>query len=148
MTISIRDVHKRDKGIWLKLWEGYLIFYKASLSQEQTELTWSRLHDPEFNMHGLVAESNGEVVGFTHYLFRPSTWAVNDYCYLEDLYVDPAIRGKGAGRALISAVVERAKDAKSNRVYWTTQNTNAQARILYDSFGFPSEFVQYRIPLQ
>jgi GNAT superfamily N-acetyltransferase len=98
-------------------------------------------------MYGLVAEVDGVIVGITHYLFRPSTWAINDYCYLEDLFVDLAVRGKGVGRALINEVVEKAKIRNSTRVYWTTQNTNSQARVLYDSFGFPSEFVQYRIPL-
>ena len=94
-----------------------------------------------------VAEVDGKVVGFTHFLFRPSTWSINDYCYLEDLFVDSDIRGKGVGRALIDAVVERAQAKCAPRVYWTTQNGNSQARILYDSFGYPSEFVQYRIPL-
>jgi GNAT superfamily N-acetyltransferase len=91
--------------------------------------------------------TDGKVVGFTHFLFRPSTWSINDYCYLEDLFVDSDIRGKGVGRALIDAVVERAQAKCAPRVYWTTQNGNSQARILYDSFGYPSEFVQYRIPL-
>jgi GNAT superfamily N-acetyltransferase len=147
MNLKIREIEITDKDRWLELWSGYLIFYKASLPESQTDLTWQRLFDTNFNVNGLVAEINGKVVGFTHFLFRPSTWAINDYCYLEDLFVDPDIRGKGIGRALINAVVERAQAKSANRVYWTTQNTNSQARILYDSFGYPSEFVQYRIPL-
>jgi GNAT superfamily N-acetyltransferase len=147
MSVSIRPVQQSDRERWLELWNGYLVFYKATLTQEQTELTWQRLFDTQFNLNGLVAEVDGSVVGFTHFLFRPSSWAVNDYCYLEDLFVDSDQRGKGIGRELINAVVKEAKSKGSARVYWTTQNTNAQARILYDSFGYPSEFVQYRIPL-
>jgi GNAT superfamily N-acetyltransferase len=147
MNLNIREIEITDKDRWLELWSGYLIFYKASLPESQTNLTWERLFDANFNVNGLVAEIDGKVVGFTHFLFRPSTWAKNDYCYLEDLYVDSDTRGKGVGRALINAVSERAQEKSANRVYWTTQSTNSQARILYDSFGYPPEFVQYRIPL-
>ena len=147
MNLKIREIEITDKDRWLKLWNGYLVFYKASLPESQTDLTWQRLFDASFNMNGFVAELDGKVVGFTHFLFRPSTWSINDYCYLEDLFVDSDIRGKGVGRALIDAVVERAQAKCAPRVYWTTQNGNSQARILYDSLGYPSEYVQYRIPL-
>jgi GNAT superfamily N-acetyltransferase len=66
---------------------------------------------------------------------------------LEDLFVDPNIRGKGVGRALMEKVVDLAKEKKSKRVYWTTQEFNKTARILYDSITPVSEYVQYRLPL-
>jgi GNAT superfamily N-acetyltransferase len=94
-----------------------------------------------------VAENENVVIGFTHCLFRPSTWTETDYCYLEDLYVDSNIRGKGVGRALMNRVVELAKEKNSKRVYWTTQEFNKTARVLYDSITSVSEFVQYRLPI-
>jgi GNAT superfamily N-acetyltransferase len=147
MTISIRPLKAEDKSRWLELWKGYLTFYETSLSDEQTELTWKRLMDSNYGVFGLMAEKDGAMVGITHFMFRPSTWAPKDYCYLEDLFVDPTVRGSGAGRALISRVIELAKEHGAGRVYWTTKENNAQARILYDSFIKVSEFVQYRFPL-
>jgi GNAT superfamily N-acetyltransferase len=147
MTLTIRAIEERDKVQWLKLWAGYLEFYKSTISPEQTELTWRRLINNELKMFGFVAESEEGVIGFTHCLFRPSTWTETDYCYLEDLFVDPNIRGKGIGRALINKVVELAKEKNSKRVYWTTQEFNKTARVLYDSIIPVSEFVQYRLPL-
>ena len=147
MTISIRPLKAEDKSRWLELWKGYLTFYETSLSDEQTELTWKRLMDTNYGVFGLMAEKDGAMVGITHFMFRPSTWAPKDYCYLEDLFVDPMVRGSGAGRALISRVIEVAKEHGAGRVYWTTKESNAQARILYDSFIKVSEFVQYRFPL-
>jgi len=147
MTISVRPLKAEDKSRWLELWQGYLTFYETSLSSEQTELTWNRLMDSNYGVFGLMAEKDGAMVGITHFMFRPSTWAPKDYCYLEDLFVDPTIRGGGAGRALISRVIELAKEHGAGRVYWTTKESNAQARILYDSFIKVSEFVQYRFPL-
>jgi GNAT superfamily N-acetyltransferase len=147
MTITVRPLKTEDKSRWLELWNGYLTFYETSLSDEQTELTWKRLMDSNYGVFGLMAEKDGAMVGITHFMFRPSTWAPKDYCYLEDLFVDPTVRGGGAGRALISRVIEVAKEHGAGRVYWTTKESNAQARILYDSFTKVSEFVQYRFPL-
>ena len=147
MTITVRPLKAEDKSRWLELWNGYLTFYETSLSDEQTELTWNRLMDSDYGVFGLMAEKDGAMVGITHFMFRPSTWAPKDYCYLEDLFVDPTVRGGGAGRALISRVIELAKEHGAGRVYWTTKESNAQARILYDSFIKVSEFVQYRFPL-
>jgi GNAT superfamily N-acetyltransferase len=147
MTLTIRAIEEKDKSQWLKLWAGYLEFYKSTISPEQTELTWKRLINNELKMFGFVAENENGVIGFTHCLFRPSTWTETDYCYLEDLFVDPNIRGKGAGRALMEKVFELAKEKKSKRVYWTTQEFNKTARVLYDSISPVSEFVQYRLPI-
>jgi len=147
MTVTIRAIEEKDKGQWLNLWAGYLEFYKSTISIEQTELTWKRLINNELKMFGFVAENEEGVIGFTHCLFRPSTWTETDYCYLEDLFVDPLIRGKGVGRALIDKVVELAREKKSKRVYWTTQEFNKTARVLYDSITPVSEYVQYRLPI-
>ena len=144
--VNVRAIELGDKERWLELWDGYLTFYKTELTLEQTELTWQRLHDALFNLHGLVAMQEGEVIGFAHYLFQPSTWSKNDYCYLEDLFVDPRTRGAGAGRSLIDAVIVAARAKMSGRVYWTTQESNTRARVLYDSYTPASEFVQYRLP--
>jgi len=144
--LDIRPLHHADKERWLELWEGYLTFYETTLSPEQTEVTWGRLHDPDFNMSGLVAVAGPRVIGITHYLFRPSSWALNDYCYLEDLFVDQSARGAGAGRSLIDAVIVAARAKGSGRVYWTTKESNTRARVLYNSFSPASEFVQYRLP--
>ena len=148
MNLNIRELKETDKDRWLELWAGYLEFYKSNLSPEQTEFTWKRLINNEQKMYGFVAENESGVIGFTHCLFRPSTWTETDYCYLEDLFVDPSIRGKGVGRALMNRVVELAKEKNSKRVYWTTQEFNKTARVLYDSITSVSEFVQYRLPLR
>ena len=87
--VIVRPIHESDKEIWLKLWRGYIDFYKASIPEEQYELTWQRLLNPNYNEYGFVALLNGKVEGITHYSFQNSTWAPKNYCYLEDLFVNP-----------------------------------------------------------
>ena len=147
MNLIIRPIEIKDKESWLPLWEGYLTFYETILSPEQTALTWNRLLDPDFNMYGLVAECEDEILGMTHFLFTLSTWVPINECYLEDLYVKPGVRGGGIGRALIDAVLERAKQAGSGMVYWDTAEDNELARHLYDSYASESNMIQYRIPV-
>ena len=145
MSISIRPITQSDKTSWLELFKEYIVFYKSSLSNEQFELTWQRINS-EFNIKGLVAEVENKIVGFTHYIWRPSTWEVEDFCYLEDLYVDPKNRKGGVGRALIKAVEEIAIAKGSKRLYWTTAPDNETARKLYDKVAI-TDRVQYKIYL-
>lgn len=63
-----------------------------------------------------------------------------------DLYVDEAVRGKGAGRKLIQAVAEEARKAGCARLQWTTQHGNP-ARKLYDELA-KCEFVYYRMDVK
>jgi len=146
-VIRVRELSESDRDIWLSLWRGYLEFYKTTAPDVQYELTWKRLLGNEYNMYGLVAEVDGKVCGIVHYTFQNSTRSPINYCYLEDLFVDPLIRGKGAGRALIDAVQDIAIKAGSSRLYWNTDTTNETARKLYDSYVKESGKVQYRIPL-
>lgn len=67
-----------------------------------------------------------------------------DYCYLQDLFVAPDMRGGGAGRTLIEAVHDAAKKAGASRVHWLTQDSNASAQALYDKLADRSGFIQYR----
>ena len=145
--VKVRKVEASDKERWIELFRGYIVFYEADIPAEQYELTWNRLMDPNYECHGFVAEIEGKVVGLTHYSFQTSTWAPINYCYLEDLFTDPEVRGKGVGRALIDEVKSVAEAAGSSRLYWNTDGTNATARKLYDSYVPVSGKVQYRIKL-
>ena len=148
MPIAIRPVTRADFDQWLALWEGYNAFYKrvgpTAVPMEVTRTTWARFFDGYEPMHALVAESEGRLVGLTHYLFHRNTIMLGPVCYLQDLFTDPALRGKGIGKALIEGVYERAKAAGSTRVYWHTHETNKTAMRLYDYVATHSGFVVYR----
>lgn len=136
-AISIRPVGSNERAAWEPLWQGYLRFYESSQPPDATDVLWQRLHDPMEPMHVLGAYRGGRLVGIVHYLYHRSCWTVADYCYLQDLFVAPAARGLGAGRALIEAVYAAARQAGASRVYWLTQEANATARLLYDRVAEP-----------
>jgi GNAT superfamily N-acetyltransferase len=145
--IAIRPVERTDFDRWLPLWDGYNAFYgrtgPTALPRGITDVTWERFFDAYEPVHALVAEDGGELVGLTHFLLHRSTTAIAPTCYLQDLFTGPAARGKGVGRALITAVVDQARAWGVPRVYWHTQEANATARLLYDKVADPPTFVVY-----
>jgi GNAT superfamily N-acetyltransferase len=146
MSIAVRRLQEKDKPAWLRLFKGYIEFYKATVTDDVIEHTWRRLVGGEQGFHiALVAVDESDApVGLAHVLFHRSTWSPSWYCYLEDLFVDPACRKTGAGRALIEATYKEADARGATRTYWATQEFNYTARALYDQMATKSVFVQYR----
>lgn len=143
-TASIRAAAPSDFDQWLALWEGYQRFYQVQIAPEVTQRTWARLLDPAEPMACAVAADGQRLVGIVHYIFHRSTWTEGDYCYLQDLFVDAAVRRGGHGRRLIEHVYDAARSHGASRVYWLTHETNADAMKLYDQVAQRSGFIQYR----
>jgi GNAT superfamily N-acetyltransferase len=143
-SLMIRSVDAEDFAQWKRLWEGYNQFYERTLAPEITQMCWARFFDAYEPVHALVAEIDGQLLGLVHYIFHRNTIMLGPVCYLQDLFTAEAARGQGVGRALIEAVYERAKEARSSRVYWQTHETNLTAMKLYDQVAERSGFVVYR----
>ena len=142
--MNIRMANEADFPQWLILWKGYQVFYKTDITDTTTTVTWSRFHDLAEPMNCAVAEVEGRLIGMVHYIQHRSCWSTGDYVYLQDLFVEPNIRGKGVGRALIQHVYARATEAGASRVWWLTHESNSDAMQLYDRIADKSGFIQYR----
>ena len=140
---EIRGLQPSDRPQWEALWQGYLRFYRQRLPGPVTDSTFARLVEDRSQPHGLVAIRDGQLVGFAHYLFHPSTWSQANLCYLEDLYVDPGARGGGVGRALIQAVYAAGTRRPGEFGLWMTQEFNADGRALYDTLAHRTSFIRY-----
>ena len=147
MQLTIRPIEPGDYVQWRPLWDGYNAFYgrsdKTALPENITVATWARFFNPAEPVHALVAEIAGRLVGLTHFLYHRSTTRLNDVCYLQDLYTDPALRGQGIGRQLIEGVYEAARAAGCTRVYWQTHTGNQAGRLLYDKVANHGGFIVY-----
>lgn len=150
--MNIRPVENTDLEKWRPLWEGYNAFYgrhgATALAESITSVTWSRFFNPIEPVFALVAEQDGDLLGLVHYLFHRSTTRVEPVCYLQDLFTAPSARGRGVGRALIEGVYRQAEKAGATRVYWHTQTTNSEARLLYDKVAKHLGFLVYSHELE
>ena len=150
MKYDIRLVRESEKSAWNKLWQAYLVFYESSLPDNLTDTIWQRVHAKDNALQCRVAENpeNGELVGLVQFFPHQTTWNINPVCYLNDLYVNPDIRGGGIGAALIKAVEDEATSQGWEEVYWLTQEHNKVARGLYDKItGGTAGFVNYAIDM-
>lgn len=68
--------------------------------------------------------------------FRPSVWTGKPEAHLQELYVVPALRGRGVGRMLLAAAMDAARQAGATGVDLNTGETDVAARALYESCGF------------
>ncbi len=145
MPLIIRQLEANDLPDWHRLWSSYLEYYESTVSDEVYERTFERLLDstrPQQN--GLIALQDGKAVGLVHFIYHPHNWRIEDVCYLQDLYTDSSLRGKGVGRALIEAVYKEADDNGTPSVYWLTQDFNETARRLYDQISSLTPFIKYQ----
>lgn len=143
--ITVAPLQAANRARWDILARGYKTFYQTVLSDAQYEATWQRLLAGR-DIFGLGAHFEGQLVGIAHYMFHTSAWSV-DQCYLQDLFVDEAVRGQGVGRALIEAVAQAARERQAPRLYWLTHEGNQTARTLYDKVAQYRGFIRYDYPI-
>lgn len=146
-ALTIRAATTGDRDAWLPLWSAYLAFYKVDLPADVTERTWERVVDPASRLSMRLAVLQDRPVGFAIHHFHESTWTKTPDCYLEDLFIDEEIRGKGIGRALIDDLIGICRDNGWSRLYWHTDEGNQRACALYDSYSKSDGHVRYRLKI-
>lgn len=82
-----------------------------------------------------IAEWSGEPVGFALWFLAYSTWKARPTLYLEDLFVRPAARGRGAGMALMQHLARIAVERGCGRFVWQVLDWNAPSIAFYESLG-------------
>lgn len=105
------------------------------------------LFGPAPAAYALVAEVDGQVVGFALYFLSYSTWEGVHGLYLEDLYVRPGHRGSGLGTALLSSLAAIAVARGYTRVEWSVLDWNTPSIEFYRSLGAVAmdEWTRFRL---
>lgn len=144
----IRDATAADEAGFRRLWDAYLAFYDVTLAPAVTDQTWARILDPASPLSARVAvDGAGKVHGFAVWHHHIASWHLANDLYLEDLFVDAAARGTGLGRALLDDLFALARARGFGRIYWHTDEGNARARSLYDSYAPADGHIRYRLKL-
>jgi len=146
--MMIRDATAADEAGFRALWAAYLAFYDVTLAPAVTDQTWARILDPASPMSArLAVDETGAVQGFAVWHHHIASWHLANDLYLEDLFVDGAARGTGLGRALLDDLFAIARARGFGRIYWHTDEGNARARSLYDSYAPADGHIRYRMKL-
>jgi GNAT superfamily N-acetyltransferase len=98
-------------------------------------------------VHAVICREQQQAIGFALYFYNFSTWLGRHGLYLEDLYVTPARRGCGAGKALLQHLARIAVAQNCGRFEWSVLDWNEPAIRFYESLGAKpqSEWTTYRM---
>ena len=136
MTLRIRAGEKTDVHLIAELIRGLARFERL---EDQVTLTEEKLDHSLFGARAyaetLIADDDGEPLGFALFFHNFSTFLGRPGLYLEDLFVLPEGRGKGVGRKLLERLAQIAVERDCGRVEWAVLAWNEDAIRFYERLG-------------
>lgn len=143
--MNIRPIVVSDFVQWKSLYTGYKQFYGVAVNETDLRTTFGWLIDEHHPQCGLVLEDNARLIGLANYQRQPNPLRATYRMYLNDMYVDKAYRGRGAGQQLLEAVIAIYQQGDYECLRWMTAQDNHAARALYDKYAKLSSFVTYEV---
>jgi len=141
----LRPEHRQD---WERLYAGYAAFYKVEQSPEMRATVWRWIFDGSNALEALVAlDDSGRAVGLAHFraMVRPLRAVVGGF--LDDLFVEPGLRGSGVVDALMNALADVGRAKGWATIRWITAEDNYRARSFYDRISARTVFLTYEMKL-
>jgi GNAT superfamily N-acetyltransferase len=151
MTVVIRPGERADVPVIAELIRGLARFEKLEHEVTMTEdRLAANLFGPHHYAETLIAQEDGSAgvpVGFALFFHNFSTFLAQPGIYLEDLFVIPAQRGRGVGRALLKELARLAVERGCGRLEWSVLDWNREAIAFYERLGARpnSEWTVYRL---
>lgn len=148
MNMTIRPASPADaKAIYDMIYE--LAVYEKAPEQVVTtaDEIQATLFAGDSKTEALICEIDQQVAGYAVFFTSYSTWLGRNGIYMEDLYVSPEFRSRGAGKALLRAIAQLAVKRECGRLEWSVLDWNQPAIDFYLSIGAlpQSEWVRYRL---
>lgn len=145
--ITIGPPEQADKPAWRVLFEGYATFYKRPMNDAISDTVWGWLHDPAHPLEALIARDGGKPIGLAHFRPMPRPLTGTTAGFLDDLFVDPAYRGRKIADQLIDAMAATARTRGWTVIRWLTADDNYRARGVYDRKATRTWWITYQIDL-
>jgi GNAT superfamily N-acetyltransferase len=134
--LNIQTVGSADVADLMPMLRAYCDFYRVHPSDERLlALVTALIDDPSEGLQLIARESDGTPLGFATIYWTWQTLYAGRVGVLNDLFVVPASRGTGAGRALIERCRELCRARGAEKLVWETAPDNATAQRLYDGIG-------------
>ena len=134
--LRIRSATERDAALILDMIKALAEYEQLAHAVAATERTIREsLFGPRPAAEVIVAEVGGDPAGFALFFHNYSTFLAQRGLYLEDLFVKPAYRGRGVGRALLERLAAIAVDRQCGRFEWSVLDWNAPAIGFYKKLG-------------
>lgn len=114
-----------------------LAVYEKAKHEVKTNLAelGENLFGPAAKARALICNVDGKPAGYAVYFYTFSTWLGKNGIWLEDVYISPAHRGKGAGKALLKHVAQVAVSEGCGRFEWSVLDWNTPSIEFYKSLG-------------
>ncbi len=146
--LTIRAAWPDDEAEWRELFRAYGVFYETEFNDSVLEAVWWQLLEDGSGVDALVAELDGAIVGLAHFRSHPDTFTGGRDWYLDDLFVDPEVRGSGIATALIEHLIGLARASEpAGTLRWITADDNARAQRVYDRIATKTSWVTYEVRL-
>jgi ribosomal protein S18 acetylase RimI-like enzyme len=127
---------------WDRLYAGYAAYYKVEQTAEMRDRTWGWIMDGRITCF-IALDADGKPVALAHIreFLRPLMSSVAGY--LDDLYVDPTLRGSGVVDDLFEAAKALGRERQWSVIRWITREDNYRARSVYDRRATRTNWVTY-----
>ncbi|OWV92780.1 GCN5 family acetyltransferase [Rhizobium sp. R72] len=148
MVLTLREAVRGDAATLLAFIRELAIYEKA---EHQVAATIEAIEETIFCANAvpraIICEQDGKPVGMAIWFFSYSTWQAKSGLYLEDLYVTPAARGSGAGKAMLKRLAQIALENGCGRFEWSVLDWNEPAIRVYETIGAApmNEWIRYRL---
>ena len=134
--VGFRDAVPGDEVLVTRFVRGLADYEKLPHLAVATEADFRRaLFGPKQRAWAMIIELDGEAVGMALYYFVFSTFTGRPGLYLEDIFLEEGVRGRGIGRAIFRELAARAVAEGCTRMDWSVLNWNAPAIAFYRSLG-------------
>ncbi len=136
MNYTIRKAVPADIADIVKLCAEHAEYERAAYSPEGKEERLSQmLFSDHAGLHCLIAENDGNTIGYATYSFEYSTWDASRYAHMDCLYLRPDARGYGVGEALVKMIARAASENSCSIIQWQTPAFNERAIKFYRRIG-------------
>lgn len=136
MSLRLRDAGREDLDQVLHFIRALAEYEKLAHEVKADAATLGRfLFEEPRRAEALIAEWDGRPVGFAVWYYSFSTFLGRPSLYVEDVFVEPAMRGKGIGKAVFAHLAARALAQGCGRMEWSVLDWNAPSIAFYRSLG-------------